>query len=56
MITVDHGLCDGCETCVETCPTTAIVVEDKKAQGTEDCVDCGLCVEQCPKGAISIGA
>ena len=55
-INVDQALCDGCSTCVDTCPTGAIIVEDEKAQGTEDCVDCGLCVEECPTGAISLAA
>ncbi|MBE7560207.1 4Fe-4S binding protein [bacterium] len=56
MITVDNDKCDGCGTCVDACPTGAIVMEDNKAKGTEDCVDCGLCVEQCPNGAIAVAA
>ena len=35
MIAVDQSLCNGCEACVEACPTSAIAIENEKAQGTD---------------------
>jgi ferredoxin len=52
-ITVDVGLCDGCGTCVELCPTAAIELRDGKAAvDEENCADCGACEGDCPTGAI----
>jgi NAD-dependent dihydropyrimidine dehydrogenase PreA subunit len=52
-VTVDLDLCDGCGTCVDTCPTAAIEVNDGKAVIDEDnCADCGACESECPTGAL----
>jgi ferredoxin len=52
---VDKEKCDGCQTCVEICPTEAIKVEDEIAVvNEEECTDCGTCVEECPNEAISL--
>ena len=51
---VDQSACVGCETCVGTCPVSAISMNDGKASvdaGT--CVECGSCVSACPVSAIS---
>jgi ferredoxin len=52
---VDAQKCNGCETCVESCPSEAIKMENEKAIIiVEDCVDCGVCVDECPAEAISM--
>jgi ferredoxin len=52
---VDKAKCTGCETCVETCPASAISMVDGKAKVDPDtCIDCGACVDACPVEAISL--
>ncbi len=52
---VDADTCTGCETCVESCPSEAIIMEDGVAVILEDeCVDCGACVGECPLEAINM--
>jgi Na+-translocating ferredoxin:NAD+ oxidoreductase subunit B len=50
---VDFDLCIGCKTCVENCPTNAILMVDGKAViQNELCKKCKKCVRVCPVGAI----
>jgi len=52
---VDEEKCDGCESCVEECPSEAIKMVDGKAVVDIDaCIDCGVCVDTCPAEAISM--
>ncbi len=52
---IDKEMCNGCETCVDICPTEAITIENEIAVVDEDeCTDCGTCVEECPNEAISL--
>jgi len=52
---VDEEKCNGCETCVDTCPVEAIAMADGKAKIDEDeCIDCGQCIDECPAEAISL--
>ena len=52
---VDLEKCNGCETCVDSCPSEAIKMENEKAVIiVEDCVDCGVCVDECPAEAITM--
>ena len=52
---VDKEKCNGCETCIEECPSEAIsMVEDKAVVDLEACVDCGVCVDVCPAEAITM--
>jgi NAD-dependent dihydropyrimidine dehydrogenase PreA subunit len=53
MIQIDSRLCDGCGSCVDTCPVGAISLKDQRAAVAEDlCTECGVCVGVCPQGAI----
>ena len=52
---VDEEKCNGCESCVDECPSEAItMVNEKAAINVETCVDCGVCVDACPSEAISL--
>jgi len=51
-IYVDKEVCTGCETCVDSCPYTAIVMEGDKANINEYCQLCRACLSVCPEGAI----
>ncbi len=44
--------CICCGTCLEKCPTNAIVEHVYKYEITDSCTDCGSCVESCPVGAM----
>lgn len=52
---VDSSKCAGCETCVGTCPVSAISMKDGVAEVNEaDCVSCGACAGECPCEAITV--
>lgn len=52
---VDKGKCNGCESCVDECPSEAIKMADGKAEvDAETCIECGVCVDACPAEAISM--
>jgi len=54
-IKVDLEKCNGCETCVETCPYNfRRVVDGKSTVDPDQCIGCGRCVAVCPNGAISL--
>jgi ferredoxin len=49
---VDRDKCKGCGTCIEFCPSKAIMMKDGKAYVTIDCEECRACVDQCPSQAL----
>ena len=52
---VEHTNCTGCKMCERLCPTTAIIVIDKKATVDEKkCVACTQCWDVCPEDAIKM--
>ena len=52
---VNADLCQGCTTCMRTCPTGAIRIRNGKAIVSDNkCVDCGECMKVCPHKAIYI--
>lgn len=48
---VDEDLCDHCGTCVEQCPTQAIVAGEETATIADRCIRCCACVKVCPQQA-----
>ena len=52
---VNTDTCTGCESCLDSCPSEAIKMDDGKAcVDTDACVDCAACVDECPVEAISM--
>ena len=53
---VDSEKCDGCGTCVDSCPVTVLEVKNKKAVvvNPDECIECRACEASCPNSAISI--
>jgi len=46
-------LCNGCSSCVATCPVKAIAMENEKAKiDPFQCIGCGACIPICPQAAI----
>jgi len=53
-VIIDKEKCTGCGVCVDTCPVTALAVEDEKVNVNDECIDCGACVSECPFDALSL--
>lgn len=52
---IDKEKCNGCGSCVEVCPASAIsLVEEKACINNDLCEECGVCVDECPDEAISL--
>jgi DNA-directed RNA polymerase subunit D len=53
---LDEGACDGCGTCIRSCPRNLLqLVEDKpKIIDVERCSMCRACAEACPRKAIGV--
>lgn len=51
---IDAGLCTGCGTCVDLCPTDAITLnaENLAERDADACLGCGVCARFCPEEAI----
>ena len=50
---VNSDECLSCGACVDTCPVSAISMEDKAVINADECIDCGACEAGCPASAIS---
>jgi len=52
---VDTEKCDGCGSCVDECPSSAVKVENEKAVvAADECIDCNACENACPNQAIKV--
>jgi NAD-dependent dihydropyrimidine dehydrogenase PreA subunit len=56
QIIINTEKCDGCEECINICPSNVLVLADGKsvAEKPEDCAGCLSCVEACPNECIVI--
>lgn len=55
-IKIDKEKCDGCGTCVDTCPVEVFEIREEKSVAVNpgECLVCLACEVQCPSGAIKI--
>lgn len=59
---VDDGVCQGCRTCVDTCPCNALLnrswgpgeIVEKVTHRPDVCIYCGACALSCPVNAITV--
>lgn len=50
---IDGKVCDGCDECINVCPSEAISRENGILTLNRDlCTSCQLCMQSCPQGVI----
>jgi len=52
----DPDLCTACETCIDNCPTEALMMGDQDVPEVDldRCIGCGVCASGCPVEAIAL--
>lgn len=55
MAYVINDNCIACGSCIDECPSEAILEGDKYSIDPDLCIDCGSCVDACPSEAIQPG-
>jgi NAD-dependent dihydropyrimidine dehydrogenase PreA subunit len=55
-VTIDNTKCDGCEECVNICPSEVFQIVEQKSDPHQvsECAYCLSCVEACPNSAITV--
>ena len=55
-VKVDPEKCDGCATCIDTCPVEVFEIQNDKSMVAkeEECLACKACEVQCPTSAIEV--
>ncbi len=55
-VKVDIEKCNGCGTCVDTCPVEVFELKDEKSVvvNNDECLVCRACEVQCSEGAIEV--
>ncbi len=56
VVNVDNEKCDGCEECVNICPSEVFKIVDGKSDPYQvsECAYCLSCVEACPNTSITV--
>jgi NAD-dependent dihydropyrimidine dehydrogenase PreA subunit len=55
-IKIDLEKCNGCGTCIDTCPAAVFELQEEKCVviDIDECLACRACEAQCPNVAIEI--
>jgi len=52
-VIVEQEECRGCGSCIDVCPTQALVKLEVKIEIIADrCLECGECISECPNDAL----
>ncbi|GAB6173713.1 hypothetical protein JCM15765_31910 [Paradesulfitobacterium aromaticivorans] len=56
VVSFEQDKCNGCNWCVQACPSNALEINEKKARMIvpNECQACGDCQAICPNEAISV--
>lgn len=57
-LALDKNKCVGCGRCVEVCPRSVFIIQERKAEISDRdlCIECGACARNCEFGALSVNS